>query len=60
MSSGSISITEHLWSHPLSGILRQKKILQKILTIALLAIVYMLIACFPTAVLILIKKYIWV
>ena len=30
------------------------------LTIALLAIVCMLIACFPTAALILIKKYIWV
>ena len=30
------------------------------MTIALLAIVCMLIACFPTAALILIKKYIWV
>ena len=30
------------------------------LTIALLAIVCRLIACFPTAALILIKKYIWV
>ena len=33
---------------------------QKILTMALLAIVCRLVACFPTAALILIKKYIWV
>ena len=38
----------------------QFPIRQKILTIALLAIVCMLIACFPTAALILIKKYVWV
>ena len=36
------------------------RVRQKILTIALLAIACMLIACFPTATLILIKKYIWV
>ena len=38
----------------------QFRVRQKMLSIALLAIVCMLIACFPTAALILIKKYIWV
>ena len=38
----------------------QFPIRQKILTFTLLTIVCMLIACIPTAALILIKKYIWV
>ena len=65
-SAGSVSVIEHRPS--VSPVFKQASmtltiqfpIRQKILTIALLTIVCMLIACFPTAALILIKKYIWV
>ena len=59
VGAGSVNVIEHLRPHPLSASWYDINNPNPC-KIALLATFYILIACFPTAAVILIKKYIWV